>query len=198
MQAQKYRLTAEESKLFQEHIKTVPYTIYTYFNYQKCKDLGYLDIENAGYLGLVYAIKTYDQSREMSFLNWAIKNVRYNIIRYMKAYKETPSHESIEDIRESELRGCKVGSCRSLVSLDYITPHIETLDDRKMVAAIKNIAKTELNERMYNVYEMYFLNEIPVREIAQYLNCTKSYVYETINKIVIKIKKELKNQGLIE
>ena len=198
MQAQKYSMTAEEAKLFQDYIKTVPYTIYTYFNYKQCQDLGYLDIQNAGYLGLVYAIKTYDESRGNSFLSWAIKNIRYSIIRYIKAQKRTTQCLSIESIRDAELglsNGC---GCTRLWKVDYLTPHIERLDNKKLVEKINQTAKEILNDRMYDIYEKHFLNELTAKEIAQELECTRAYVYGTIDKIKYKIQKELKEQGLLE
>ena len=146
MQAQKYSMTAEEAKLFQDYIKTVPYTIYTYFNYKQCQDLGYLDIQNAGYLGLVYAIKTYDESRGNSFLTWAIKNIRYSIIRYIKAQKRPTECLSIETIRETEL-GLSQGYNR-LWKVDYFTPYIERLDNKQMVEKINQTAK----EFFYELY----------------------------------------------
>ena len=198
MQAQKYSMTAEEAKLFQDYIKTVPYTIYTYFNYKQCKDLGYLDIENAGYLGLVYAIKTYDESRGNSFLTWAIKNVRYSILRYIKAQKQTTECLSIELLRDAELGLSNGYGCTRLWKVDYFTPHIERLDNKKLVEKINQTAREILNDRMYDVYEKHFLKELTAKEIAQELECTRSYVYDTINKIKYKIQKELREQGLLE
>ena len=197
MECEKYKLTPEQQEIFDANIKLVKYTIFKYFSYQTIKHFGILAIENAGYLGLVYAIKTYSAKNGTSFSTWGIKCIRFKILNYMKQQEKKVSWESTECMELSEFYGRNIGGCRRLLLVDYVAPQIEDLSDMQVVEELYGIAKSNLTENQYRIFMMRYKDGKEVRDIAKELEITTSRIYSVLDKSVRVLQQKAKVNGMM-
>lgn len=200
MKRDKYKLTDEQQKLFDEYRDAVRFTIFKQF-YSLVK-MGYMEeIETIGYLGLVYAVKTYDESKGANMLTWAINNIRFAIFRYIKQLehqkKISASQISTQCIEESERTGEPCGRCKKLFAIDHIGQYVDEVDKWQVVDLLNKTAQETFSERVYSIYKKIYIEGKSFSKVANEMGLCRNRIYQIDRKIIQTLKKVCEENGVI-
>jgi len=148
----------------------------------KTCDVQFIDLFQAGVLGLVKAIEKYDSTRNTKFsayaYNWIAQKIREEIrktIYPLKTYQYAPVN--IVELKEKH---------SGIDSRFY-----DVIDYKELLEDIRGILSA--NELVY--FELYFIKEHSISEISKIVNrCTSTSRYH-IKNIKAKLQKELKRNS---
>lgn len=188
----KYELSTTEQTMFNDNLKLVDYTLYRFFSYSTIKGIGLNEAKSVGCLGLVHAIKSYNESKGTKFSTHAIGNIRYAILNALKSSFRPREYECIEDMRETELSGRIVGNCKYLLQVDCFTNYIDYINDEQNVDRLHKLAKKTLSDRYYQIYSMAYIEGLQPVEIAKKLGVTRARAYALLRKIARILKERIK------
>lgn len=199
MERDKYKLTEEQIKIFDEYKKTVPFTIYKQF-YALSKVINPLELENAGYLGLVYAIQNYNDSRGCSMKTYVINNVRYAVLRYLKELRLKKNIQlcyiSTVEMEEYERSGVKTENCRFTLASDMSATE-DRIAEEQVLSQINAIAKEILPDKYYEVYKRIYVDGESVIDCANGVGVTRHRVYQINQKITTKLRMVCRERGIL-
>lgn len=195
MEHEKYKLTNEQQLLFEKYKSAVKYTIYKNF-YSLAKSGDILEIENIGYLGLIYAIKTYDERKGCNMLTWIINNIRFVILRYIKQNKKL-EYISTETIEICEQTGQPYFGCGFTISGDYSERQEEQIDKEQTIELLNRIAKEKLSGNRYAVYEKLYLERKSVLETSKELSLSRNRVYQIDKRNMWTLKRVCREKGVL-
>ena len=187
-----YKLSPSEQEIFNDNLKLVDYTLYKFFSYATISGLGANEAKAIGCLGLVNAIKTYDQTKGTTFNTHAINQIRYQVLNSIRMQLTPMEYQSIEDIRETELSGKIVGDCKCLLSVDYFTNYIDQIGDCQTVERLHELAQRLFTERYFQVYKMAYIDGVNTVDIARELNVSRGRIYGMLKKITGRLKERIK------
>ena len=193
----KFALSEEQAQIFNDNLKLVDYTLYKCFKLSTLDKCEVLNAKNVGMLGLAYAVKNYDASKPSKFTTYAVNTIRYYVMNELNNNIHPCEWDSIEVVKTIELTGKPSYTQSKVLAVDYVTPTVERIYDQQMVKYIHKTAKEILNEQYYKIYKLHYIEDKAVAEIAEIMNCTKSYVYGVLKSIQCKLRKELCKRGLL-
>ena len=195
---EKYELSPAEKQIFDDNLNLVDYTIYKFFKYSTISSFGSMEAKSAGCLGLVKAIKRFDETKGTKFSSYAISNIRYNIMNALRMQKKIGEYDCVEAVRETETFGKRVKGCRRLIVVDYFTPIVDEISDMQAVDSINELAKNELKEAYFDVYKEYYIDGRTIAEIATGKNISRARVYQILRKSIAKLKSKIEEKKLFE
>ena len=200
MERDKYKLTDEQKIIFEQYKGAVKYCIYKNF-VGLAKQCDILDVYNAGYLGLAYAIKSYNEDCNCKFLSWAIRNINYSILNFAREARKMKEKKlgtiSIESMARLENTGRRSCDCAFTILADYTEPYEEDLNTEQVLALLNKIAKEKLTQKAYAVYEKLYLEGKSPTNVAIELQISRTRVYQVEKRIVLVLTRACKERGVI-
>lgn len=154
------------------------------------------DLVQVGNMGLINAIDTFDVSRNIDFLTYAIKCIDNEILMFLRKMKKYKNNDSID-------RKIIVDDC-NLTLKDVIESDIDIANEYndKETYQILRYLVDNLPEKERKVVMLYFgfydgrtFNQ---QEIASMLGVSQSKISRMISKIVQKLGVSLKNQSVMK
>lgn len=199
MKRDKFKLDEEQQKIFNQYKYIVPSTLYKKF-YGFPKRFGETELLNAGYLGLAYAIKNFQEGKNCKFKTYAIYVVRYFIIRCIKSMEfkinkpmQYISTNEMEQVEETGLpcKGCNFTLVYDLSAIE------ERADSEINIEIIKKAAKKVLSDRYYYIFNSLYSDGKTAKQIALELGITTSRVYDINRRIIYRLKTNLEARGML-
>ncbi len=127
-----------------------------------------------------------------------IKDIDKIIESYVSEYNEEPSDEYIAEklgIEVEKVRKAKQSSEIYNVmpieeQMNYFENVSKKIEEEELIEAIKKILKT-MNEKEQLVIQLYYFEELSLKEIAEILEVTESRVSQIHKKVIKKLREEL-------
>lgn len=185
----------------------------------KCVSLSSADLVNEGTMGLIRAIESYDTSRGLKFISYAVWWIRAYITRAIyeqdtlirlpsnqrwrlnQAKKNASDYNNIEDnlkvLMQMGLSGISIdspiSSSTTVTFADVIaTPNELAAEDKR---ALVSLLKRELSGREYKVMaDFYGLNDPSTKtlgEIAKTLDLSRERVRQLRNESLLRVRKAM-------
>jgi len=146
---------------------------------EKTLDVSFVDLFQAGVIGLHLAIEKYDSTRKTKFQTyaypWISSEIRKEIRKTIYPLK-TYQYTNIQKV-ENEKDEC-------LTFTSKFTPCA--------LNSLLNDIKIILSEKQYKIFYMYFVNQLSLKKISKKLNRGISTIHYHVNKIKKILQKELK------
>ena len=176
-------------KLIIHNLKLISFIIKTKFDNSSYTDN---DLFDAGIIGLIKAVDTFDLEKKVAFSTYATKCIYTEILKYITLQNKIKEHEiSIEtpipEYNDSDLTifdSLSDGSTNieaeydKIEQTEFINEMLEPLSDKeKLIISLR----FELNN--YHPHE--------VSEIAKINNLSRQEIYNILNKALAKIKKNM-------
>lgn len=168
--------------------------------YYVIKKMGLLymqdEIIDVAYIGYTKALKGYKKENS-AFSTFAFKCIKNEILRYLL----TENREKRRTNTSAISLNSKVNEHTEDEFIEFIPDDFdleETIETKIIVENIKNKAKTILTERQYKIFEMRFVDELTLEEIATKTNMTRSNCGQIVKRILDKLKKDKYIQKLKE
>ncbi|MBC2853654.1 sigma-70 family RNA polymerase sigma factor [Cetobacterium sp. 2G large] len=149
------------------------------------------DLVQEGFIGLIKAIKNYDENKEASFSTFAtlcIKRQMITAIRRQNLEKHKVIHTAIQN-KENPTDEFEI--CKSIPSFEYSSPE-DILLGKELARLLQehlNKNLTKLEKRIF----YYFCQQYNYLEISKILNESPKRVDNTIQRIKRKVKSYLKS-----
>jgi len=127
-----------------------------------------------------------------------IKDIDKIIESYVSEYNEEPSDEYIAEklgIEVEKVRKAKQSSeIYNVMPIEEQMKYFENvskkIEEEELIEAIKKILKT-MNEKEQLVIQLYYFEELSLKEIAEILEVTESRVSQIHKKVIKKLREEL-------
>jgi RNA polymerase sigma factor FliA len=145
-----------------------------------------------------------DYLRSLDILSRAsrklVKAIDYAIEEYRAAHDEEPSDEELADILEEDID--KIHEARIASTIYTVMPLHDQLQVGDEGAALAQIEKEELidviknvlssyNEREQLIIQLYYFEELTLKEISEVLNITESRISQIHKSVLQKIKESI-------
>lgn len=195
----------DRDKIFEENYNLVAYVVNTYFPKNFYKD----DLKQEGYLGLLKAIETYDESKNVKFSTYATKCIKNKIIDYLRKDKlvKIPIEliqEGIYNEKTIPLNTTEYGDLESVIMDEKTDNMVEKIairiDDLNQIEKIKKVVLDYIdsieNEEHKEMVKCYIVNALSsgkrnTMQIAQVYNKsmqrTDAIIYEHVTKLKEKL-----------
>jgi len=127
-----------------------------------------------------------------------IKDIEKEITKYYNEYQEEPTDEYLAkklDIPESKIKKARLASEIYNVmpieeQLNYFEDIQKKVEEEELIDIIKK-KLSKLSEREQLVIQLYYFEELSLKEIAEILDITESRVSQIHKDVIRKIRKEL-------
>ena len=148
------------------------------------------DLISIGTIGLIKAVKNYDNSKEIKFATYAARCIENEILMYFRQLKKRANDIYIGDCSGKDKEGNLLIFSNLLISEDDVESKVE-LNLQK--SKIKREMKKRLNLREQRVIEYRYglFNKKPLtqKEVALKLNISRSYVSRIEKKALNTLKR---------
>ena len=182
-------------KLIIYNIKLVLFEVTTKFQSVECNKE---DLVSIGSLGLVKAINTFNIKKGVQFSTYAKKCIDNEIISFLRRNKK---HNNIESFDKTI---CYYSNGKAPKLNDFLYDNnnwLEKFEDKEVLKIVMELVNQlpSMEKEIIMLYFGFYDNRVyKQREIADRLHITRAYVSFLINKIVNKIRLELRDLGVIE
>ncbi len=150
----------------------------------------------------------FDYLRSLDVLSRAsrrlVRQIEQETTRYINEHNEDPSDEYLSEVLGEEIekiRDAKFASSISLVlpldeQLNYSEESVvETqIEEEELIGIITKVL-SELNERDQLIVQLYYFEELNLREISEILGITESRISQIHKEIIKKIRKKTQEIG---
>ncbi|MEO1923179.1 MAG: RNA polymerase sigma factor FliA [Nautiliaceae bacterium] len=127
-----------------------------------------------------------------------IKQVDKIVDEYLSKYNVEPTDEEIAELLEIDVEKVKkartAGDIYSVMPIEDQLKYFENIskkvEEEELIDIIKGILK-KLNEKEQLIIQLYYFEELSLKEIAEILGVTESRVSQIHKKVIQKIRKEL-------
>ncbi|WP_456470265.1 RNA polymerase sigma factor FliA [Caminibacter sp.] len=127
-----------------------------------------------------------------------IKQVDKIVEEYLSKYNVEPTDEEIAELLEIDVEKVKkartAGDIYSVMPIEDQLKYFENIskkiEEEELIDIIKNILK-KLSEKEQLIIQLYYFEELSLKEIAQILGVTESRVSQIHKKVIQKIRKKL-------
>ncbi len=127
-----------------------------------------------------------------------IKQVDKIVEEYLSEYNVEPTDEEIAELLEIDVEKVKkartAGDIYSVMPIEDQLKYFENIskkiEEEELIDIIKNILK-KLSEKEQLIIQLYYFEELSLKEIAQILGVTESRVSQIHKKVIQKIRKKL-------
>ena len=178
-----------ESKevLIRHNLRLVAHIVKKYNNAAEADDL-----ISIGSIGLIKAINTFEYDKGSQLATYAAKCIDNEILMYLRANKKHRSNLSLQDPMGTDREGNEITLMDLLfVKEDGVTEQVE---NALLIAQIKSIIARVLPEREAKIICMRYgigIRALTQREVARYLNISRSYISRIEKKALQKIRAEI-------
>lgn len=177
-----------KDKIIIQNIKLVIYEINKKFNnveYDK------EDLISIGIIGLIKAINTFNIEKGYKFSTYATKCIDNEILIVLKRNKKNKNTQSIESTISIDNNGNKL-TLENIISDDIdIINKYEDKEEKEIINKIIETLPEKDKEIIILAFGFYDNKKYTQKEIATKLNVSQSSTCRLINKIILKIKKQL-------
>lgn len=149
------------------------------------------DLIQEGFIGLMKAIKKYDESKEASFNTFATLCIKRQMITAIKSQnleKHKVIHTAMQNtshmVEEFEI-------CKNICSFEYTSPE-EILLGKELVRLLQDYLNKNLTKLEKKIF-YYFCQQYTYIEISKILGESPKRIDNTIQRIKRKVKTHLKN-----
>jgi len=156
------------------------------------------ELVSEGYVGLVKAVQTYKGDRGAKMETWAALRCRGAMIDWLRARDAVSRNErkkigsaqvvcQFDDEAETEFEW---GGKMSDVPSRFASPHemLERAETRELLGAYDT-----RRERHREVMRLYFIEELPMREVAARVGCTESRVSQVVTAELAKLRRWMRS-----
>ena len=155
-------------------------------------DIGIEDLISIGTIGLMKAINTFNNEKNIKLATYASRCIENEILMYLRRSNKTKNEVSIDEPLNQDGDGNELLLSDILGTDDDITSkRLEDEVDQKLLKC--SISK--LNSREKNIMELRFGfitgDEKTQKEVADMLGISQSYISRLEKKIINKMKKEI-------
>jgi len=129
-----------------------------------------------------------------------IKAIDYAIEEYRVAHDEEPSDEQLAEIIQEDVQ--KIHEARVASTIYTVMPlhdqlqigdegaALERIEKEELIDVIKNIL-SQYNEREQLIIQLYYFEELTLKEISEVLNITESRISQIHKSVIFKIKESV-------
>lgn len=142
------------------------------------------DLEQEGYIGLMKAIKYYDEKKQSNFDKFAYLCIRRQLITAIKNSNTNKNRSLNMAILEGEER-CEQGVCNFEKSIDFYSPE-EIILTKELLKELKKYLEMNLTEMERKVFK-YIFEDVTYSEIANSLSEEPKKIDNCIQRIRKKI-----------
>ena len=181
--------------LIEHNIRLVFHVVYQYFNAVKYDKN---DLVSIGNIGLIKAVSTFDDSKDVEFSSYAARCISNEILMFLRKMKKDENICSLdmEICHDKDDNGLKISDM-----LSDGTDVAEELIDNETYLIIRQLVN-ELSGRDREVIMLYFGfydgKAYTQQEIADILFISRSYVSKVIIKNLDILRKQLVEKGILE
>lgn len=166
----------EQNKLIESNIPLVHYCIKKYFNKYMFND----DVISSGYLGLVKAARTFDESKEIKFSTYTCRC----IINEIKMYFRRESRHTDELSLDEEIDTDNDGTTTLIEIISIEDKEFSRIEDTSLILSFRKI----LTEKEFTYLILYYIYGLNQTEIANTFGISKSRVCQLLFNARKKIK----------
>lgn len=151
------------------------------------------DLISIGSIGLIKAVRTFDNEKAKHFSSYASRCIENEILMVLRREKKLSSEVSMETILGADSDGNELTIADTLSDDRF---DLEQLTDKKTaLKKINSLAKTVLDEREYQIIKLRFglCGNIPATQhkVAEELNISRSYISRIESSAVKKLRKAI-------
>lgn len=162
-----------------------------------CVDRDMEDLISVGTIGLIKAVNTFNIEKNNRLAAYASKCVENELLMLFRSEKKQSKEVSIYEPLGTDSEG------NSIRLLDIIECEdedvLERVDMEEKTKKLYHFVTSTLNEREKTIiclrYGLYNNKEVTQREIAEYLNISRSYVSRIEKKALKKLRGEFEKNG---
>lgn len=174
-QLERFKNGSEEAKniLIEHNLRLVAHIVKKYYSSSEEQD----DLISIGTIGLIKAVNTFDDSKNIKLATYASKCIENEILMFMRSRKKTAHDISINEPIDTD------GEGNPLTLMDIISVEDTIADDIDKSIKIRRLyelveSMTDPRERSIIImrYGLYSTDPMTQRQIASRLGISRSYV----------------------
>ena len=127
-----------------------------------------------------------------------IKDIDKIINEYVNKYDTQPSNEYLSEVLNTDIKKIKKARRADEIytvmpieeQMNYYEDVSKKIEDEELIDAIKSILKT-LNKKEQLIIQLYYFEELSLKEIAEILGISESRVSQIHKKIIKKLREKL-------
>jgi len=127
-----------------------------------------------------------------------VKKIDQITQEYLSKYDREPSDEDLSEILGVELDKIKKAKAADEIysvmpiedQLNYYDDVSKKVEEEELIEAIKNVLST-LNEKEQLIIQLYYFEELSLKEIAEILGLTESRISQIHKKVIKKLREKL-------
>lgn len=179
--------TARE-RLIEHNLRLVVYIAKKFEN----TGIDFEDLISVGAIGLIKAIQSYDNSKNIKLATYASRCIENEILMQLRKSSKTKYEISLEEPLNCDSDGNELLLCDVLCfEEETVTKNLELSAEKQLL--FKSLQKLQKRERDIMVlrFGLFGSEEKTQKEVADFLGISQSYISRIEKKILNKMKKEL-------
>lgn len=175
--------------LIEHNLRLVAHIAKKYYSITNDQD----DLISIGTIGLIKAVSTFNAEKGIRFATYAARCIENEILMHFRAIRKNAAEVSISDPLDAE------GDGNPLTLMDVFSGEdcmIEQIDLKmqadRLYRAVERVCDQREKQIVSLRYGLYGKRPLTQREIAAYLNISRSYVSRIEKKALNKLKNALK------
>ena len=175
-------------KLIEHNLRLVVYVAKKFSN----SDVDVEDLISIGSLGLIKAVNTYNQDKNIKLATYASKCIENEILMYLRKISKHKQMVSLDEPLNVDSEG------NELVLFDLLpsesgtpTDDMEKNTEKQILWKVINKLNAREKEIMVLRFGLTGGDELTQKEVADNLGISQSYISRLEKKIVVRIKKEI-------
>ena len=179
--------TAKE-RLIEHNLRLVVYIAKKFEN----TGLDFEDLISVGAIGLIKAIQSYDNNKNIKLATYASRCIENEILMQLRKSSKIKSEVSLEEPLNCDSDGNELLLCDVLCfEEENVTKGLELSAEKQLL--FKSLQKLQKREREIMIlrFGLFGKEEKTQKEVADYFGISQSYISRIEKKILGKLKKEL-------
>ncbi len=127
-----------------------------------------------------------------------VKNIDRLIQEYMVKYNHEPSNEYLSEVLDTDIEKIKKARAADEIysvmpiedQLNFYDDVSKKVEEEELIEAVKQTLET-LNEKEQMIIQLYYFEELSLKEIADILELSESRISQIHKKVIKKLRKKL-------
>lgn len=174
-----------KNKLIEHNLRLVAHIVKKYYSSSEEQD----DLISIGTIGLIKAINTFDDTKNIKLATYASKCVENEILMFMRSKKKTAYDVSINEPIDTDSDGNPLTLMDIVCVEDTIADDIDLkIKIKKLYELIEGMDDNREKEIIIMRYGLYGTQPLAQRQIAAKLGISRSYVSRIEKRVLEKLR----------
>lgn len=174
-----------KNKLIEHNLRLVAHIVKKYYSSSEEQD----DLISIGTIGLIKAINTFDDTKNIKLATYASKCVENEILMFMRSKRKTAYDVSINEPIDTDSDGNPLTLMDIVCVEDTIADDIDLkIKIKKLYKLIEEIEDKREKEIIIMRYGLYGTQPLAQRQIAAKLGISRSYVSRIEKRVLEKLR----------